>query len=257
MNIEAYKPGPLLQPFVKAYRIIQSSNERVNRVIPNTSHAIAFRLSGQVAYQHGARKTVLPSATISGLRKSARLIHYEPGTKMLIILFTATGATAFFKQQLQELFEESVSLDHYFPAPDIRLLEERFAEADNNESLILLAEQFLASKLIPANTDNLVVASINKIRLSNGMLKIKPLADSLFISQDAFEKRFRKATGVTPKQFSTIVKLESLVQNKPAAPSFFDLAMDYGFYDQAHFNKDFKLFTGLTPTDFFKSASFW
>ncbi|NBP68757.1 MAG: AraC family transcriptional regulator, partial [Cytophagia bacterium] len=43
--------------------------------------------------------------------------------------------------------------------------------------------------------------------------------------------------------------------NPPA--SFIDMALANNYYDQSHFNKDFKRFTGQMPTDFFKSASYW
>jgi len=36
-----------------------------------------------------------------------------------------------------------------------------------------------------------------------------------------------------------------------------ETAFDAGYFDQPHFNKDFKLFTGQTPTDFLKSPIFW
>jgi methylphosphotriester-DNA--protein-cysteine methyltransferase len=102
-----------------------------------------------------------------------------------------------------------------------------------------------------------VSEAISKIYSNSGAMKISGLANSLFISQDAFEKRFRRVTGATPKQFSTIVKMKSIIQQKSIQASFLDIALENGYYDQAHFNKDFKLFTGQTPTDFFNSPSYW
>ncbi len=89
-----------------------------------------------------------------------------------------------------------------------------------------------------------------------GIVKIKELANSLYISNDVFEKRFRKIVGTTPKQFSSIVRLKSAISQKQQNQSFSDIAFNAGYFDHPHFNKDFKLFTGQTPTDFFKSPSF-
>ncbi|WP_423127129.1 helix-turn-helix domain-containing protein [Gaoshiqia sp. Z1-71] len=63
--------------------------------------------------------------------------------------------------------------------------------------------------------------------------------------------------GATPKRFSSIVRLNSIIRYNQKNQSISDMAFDGGYFDQPHFNKDFKLFTGQTPTDFFRSASFW
>lgn len=257
MKIEEYAPADLLKPYIRAYRIVESQDELVNRVIPNDSFALAFRLNGQISYINGAEKNSLPGATLSGLRKSVRLIHYAPHTSALIVLFKETGVPAFFRQPLHELFEESVSLDHFFPHSEISMIEEQLAETINNRAKIAVIEQFLCAKLFYQKADSLVSEAIAKIYRNSGFIKIKELADSLFISQDAFEKRFRKVTGTSPKQFSSIVRMKALIDTKKPVASFLDLAIENGYYDQAHFNKDFKLFTGLTPTDFFKSDSYW
>jgi methylphosphotriester-DNA--protein-cysteine methyltransferase len=257
MKIAEYLPVDVLKPFIKAYRIIESQEESVNRVLPNTSLAIAFRFRGQISYIDNTDRTILPIATLSGLRKSVRLINYAPKTAALIVLFKEAGVSPFFKQPLHELFEASVSLDNFFPRSEISIVEECLAEAENSQTKIAVIEQFLYSKLSHNKPDNLVSEAIAKIYSKKGMIRISGLADDLYISQDAFEKRFRKVTGTTPKQFSSIVKMKAIIRQNPAPSSFLDIALENGYYDQPHFNKDFKLFTGQNPTDFFKSASYW
>lgn len=229
----------------------------VNRVLPGTSFALAFRFRGQISYLSESDKTALPAVTFSGLRKSVRLINYAPETSALIVQFRETGISAFFRQPLHELFEESVSLDNFFPQSEIAIIEERLAEAKSNEARIAVVEQFLCSKLFIPKPDALVQEAITRIYSNRGVLRISELADGLHISQDAFEKRFRKVTGTTPKQFSSIVKMKAIIGQNPTPASFLDMALDNGYYDQPHFNREFKLFTGLTPTDFFKSGQYW
>lgn len=257
MKIEEYFPAGRLKPYIKSYKIIESSGEIVNRVVPGTSFAVAFRFKGQISYLNPSGKMILPVATLSGMRKSVRLINYAPQTSALIVLFKETGVPAFFSQPLHELFERSVPLDNFFACSEISLIEEQLAEANDNRERIATIEQFLFSKVFYGKTDKLVSEAITKIQANSGLLRIKELAESLFISQDAFEKRFRKATGTTPKQFSSIVRLKSIIHQNFSPSSFLDIALENGYYDQSHFNKDFKLFTGQTPTDFFKSSSFW
>lgn len=257
MNIEEHIPTEQLRPYIKAYRIIESSDEIVNRVVPNTSFALAFRFRGRISYLNNSDKIILPVATFSGLRKSVRLISYAPQTSAIIVLFKETGVSAFFRHPLHELFEKSIPLDNFFAYSEISIMEERLTETNNNKKKIGMIEQFLCSKLFHNKTDKLVSEAIAKIYLNSGLTRIRELANSLFISQDAFEKRFRKVTGASPKQFSSIVRMKSIIHQTGSSASFLDMALENGYYDHSHFNKDFKLFTGLTPTDFFKSDSYW
>lgn len=257
MKAADYIPADTLKPFIKAYKIIESSDEIVNRIVPNTSHTIAFRLKGQVFYKANSGRIILPSAAFSGLRKSVRLINYAPASATLLVIFKETGAAAFFRKPLYDLFEQTVFLDQYFSPSEVSNVEEQLAGAETNEKKIKIVDQFLCSKLLYNKPDMLVASAISRIYSGNGNLKIKTLTDSLYISQDAFEKRFRKITGATPKQFASIVKMNNAIRKNIASPSFLDIAFENGYYDQAHFNKDFKNFTGLTPTDFFRSASYW
>jgi AraC-like DNA-binding protein len=257
MIFSEYIPTELLRPFVKAYRIIESNSELINRVVPNTSLAIAFRFKGKIGYIVNGEQNNLPIATFSGLRKSVRFIKYCGNSSAIIVQFNETGASAFFKQPMHELFEESVSLDNFIVSQKITEIEDQLSEAANHYERIEVVEQFLLSILVNPKPDRLISMAMAKIRSSNGDIRIKELAASLNISHDAFEKRFRRTIGATPKQFASIVRLNSIIYAGPKDRSNLDMAIDSGYYDQPHFNKDFKFFTGQTPTDFFKSGPFW
>ncbi|MFA5327056.1 MAG: helix-turn-helix domain-containing protein [Prolixibacteraceae bacterium] len=256
MKIEDFPPTDILKPFIKTYRIIESQEELENRVLPNTSLAIAFRFKGVNAYNTGTEKIHLPGITFSGLRKSVRLINYSKNTSTLIVLFKEYGASAFFREPLHELFEKSISLDCIIHPNELAFVEELLTEAENNSQRVAIVEQFLLRKINHFKPDSLVLAAVSKIKSAKGLLRIKELTDELYISNDAFEKRFRKAVGSTPKQFASIVRMSYLIQHK-TSERLLDIVFDAGYYDQSHFSKDFKIFTGLTPTEFYKSAAFW
>ena len=257
MQIAEYIPTEQLRPYIKAYKIIESRYGTTNRVLPNTSFAMSFCFKGQISYLNDTNKTTLHFATFSGLQKTTRLINYDINTSAIIVIFKETSLSAFFKQPLYQLFGQSVSLDNFFSTSEISTLQEHLSESKSNSERIVVLEEFLLSKLNPHNTDKVISAAISRINAVNGNIRIKELTKELYISQDAFEKRFRKITGATPKQFSNIVKMNSAISQYKNIPHFLDLAFESGYYDQAHFNKDFKIFTGQTPTDFFRSASYW
>lgn len=257
MKIVDFIPTEQLKPFIKTYLIIESQDELVNRVLPGTALTIAFRCKGDVNYIKGNNQESLPLSAISCIRKSARLINYSKNTTTVVVHFKEVGAKAFFKEPLHELFEQSVSLDNFFPQQKIAIIEELLAEAKTNNQRIALIEQFLLSGLHDYKPDSLITAAIAIIQSKKGIIKIKDLADTLFISQDAFEKRFRKTIGSSPKQFCYVVRIKSIIDQKQNSQNLIELAFEAGYFDQSHFNKDFKLFTGQTPSEFFKFPSFW
>lgn len=256
MRSQDFFPSESLKPFVKGYKIIEVDEERVNRILPGTALTLAFRFRGQTNYLLNHSKHGLPSTTISGMRKSVRLIHYQDHSSTLIVMFKEGGASAFFKQPVYELFEESISLDHFVKRDEVAHIEDQLAEAHTHDQRIIVLEDFLLGRLVPRQ-DNLVNAAVQQIYGTKGTIRIRELSDSLSMSTDAFEKRFSKVIGTSPKQFASLVRLQSLVRQKRADQSMAQLALEAGYFDQSHFSKDFKLFTGLAPGDFFKSPVFW
>ncbi|MDB5147549.1 MAG: AraC-type DNA-binding protein [Mucilaginibacter sp.] len=257
MRIERFTTGEILKPFIHNYVFVETTEDLVNRILPDTALVMAFRYGGNISDVTWAHNDQLPSSLITGLKKSPRLINYGPGTGNMLVLFKAAGASAFFKHPLHELFEASVPLDNFIAPDELTLLEEQLTEAVNNQQRIILAEQFLIKHIKNHKQDQLILSALQKIRLSKGQIKIKELADAHYISQDAFEKRFRRVVGASPKQFSTIIKIKSIVDSKAFNTSLSQIALEAGYFDQPHFNKEFKLFTGLSPTDFFKIQQAW
>lgn len=255
MKCTDYLPCKILRPFIKTLRFIESETEVINRVLPMTSLALSFRCNGEINYVSDSTNNSLPQTTISGLRKTVRLINYQKKTSAIIVLFQETGASAFSKVPVYELFELTTSLDNFFNQTEVSEVENRLFETNAIENKIAIIETFLLSKLIVPKVDEIVISAINQIKFANGNIGINALSDSLCLSKDAIEKRFRKVVGTTPKKYSTIIKLSSIIKKEKV--NLIDSVFERGYYDLPHFNKDFKLFTGQNPTEFYKNPIFW
>jgi AraC-like DNA-binding protein len=257
MQSERYTPAEILKPFIKTFMIIESENGMENRILPDTSIVMAFRCKGSVTYSVEEIQNRLPVSVITGLRKSTRLINYSTNTTMLLVIFKEGGAAAFFNESLHELFGISLSLDNLIPYRKLAEIEEQLAEAKNNRLRIYIIERFLIAKLKTSRPDLLIFNAIQKIKSAQGDIRIKDLLTGLYISQDPFEKRFRKLIGTSPKQFASIVRMRNLIDNYSKTSSLTHTAYSAGYFDQAHFIKDFRSFTGQAPLEFFKSPSYW
>ena len=246
MQVTSITPSPVLQPFVKTFLVIESETGSVSRVLPGAAIVLAFCYKGRIC----CGEQDLPRSVISGLRKSARVMHYAPGTGNVLVIFQPGGAQAFFREPLYEWFGQSLSLDLLIPASESERMEECLALAGDQAARIRLVERFLLDRLTPEKPDLLVVEAIARIRSGGGMVELPKLLSSFPLSRDSFEKRFRRVTGTSPKQFSSILRLNNLIRNYSPRVSLTGMAYDAGYFDQSHFIREFKAFTGKSPRRF-------
>lgn len=87
----------------------------------------------------------------------------------------------------------------------------------------------------------------------NEQLAIDELSHKMNVNRRQLERKFSSVIGLSPKQLSKIIRLQSTLKMllKDEFTSLSALAYEGNYYDQAHFIKDFKEFTGLTPKEFY------
>lgn len=255
--MQVFFPSPSLQPFVKRYVLISTGDGTIsNTLLPDTSITLAFRLRGATSYVN-EQETKLPSSVITGLRTGPRTVKYEANSSCIIVVFQTLASGNFFTGQPHEFFNDSIALKDVLNHTSISVTEERLQATDDATSAVTIIEEFLRSNLTPSSPDKLVYEAVRLLTTSGGQIKMRDLADHLCISQDAFEKRFRKVAGSSPKHFARTIRLRAIVNQKQNTTPITTLALQAGYFDSAHFNKAFKSFTGQSPSEFFKKPIFW
>jgi len=257
MNIERFKPCDALKPFVKTFIVIESDNGMQNTILPDASIIMAFRYRGNVTHYIDNAISDMPLSMVTGLRDTSRTIRYEQNTATLLAVLHEGAAPAFFTIPLHELFGLSIPLDALLPRDRLSVIEERLAEAFDTKARLQLVEHFLIALQRERSADPLITHAVQQIKLSHGNIRVNELLSALPISRDPFEKRFRRATGASPKQFATLIRLRYLIDSYTPASSLTDLALTAGYYDQSHFIRDFANFTGKSPKQFFSSGQYW
>lgn len=258
-SFKTYSPAPWLSPYVSRYIIIDSEEVRINRILPDTAVVMSFRLKGIVTSSKNDIVDELPRLAISGIRKSDRLINYQKGSSNLLVVFNPMGASAFVSESLHELFEITAPLDALKGFRHVAQLEDGLASTNDHKTVIALVEEFLLSRFFLPKGDTLVTKAVRVINDAQGNIRIKNLAEQLCISQDPLEKRFRRLTGVSPKQFAHISRMKMVIADV-RSNRYHDLSevvFHAGYFDLPHFHKDFRHFTGQTPAQFFQAPSYW
>ncbi|RAJ05252.1 helix-turn-helix protein [Chitinophaga skermanii] len=249
---QSYLPHPALQPFVQAYLLVTSEPGFDNTLLPATHLTLSFRWQGSVALIKDGVPSPLQPFTIAGLSKSSKFIHYNQGTHNFLVSFKNGGASAFFKLPIHLLANQHTNLDDLLPLAWLLDTQEQLALQPNNEQRVAIMDHFLLGLLHQPAIDPLVQAAMDTIIVQKGLVKLSSLAQRLHISTDAFEKRFRKVVGTTAKQFANTTRFKLALQQYDKSKPLTGLAYELGYFDQAHFIKDFKAFTGQVPSIYFK-----
>ncbi|MBK9271429.1 MAG: AraC family transcriptional regulator [Saprospiraceae bacterium] len=250
MKFDKYFPKDKLKDYIKYYVVSENELENEYKVFPSSGLVIGFQYKGQLSTIRNKAETKLTTAGVTGISDAYKIFKNSADIGTVLVFFTETGFTHFASHPANELFNLSISLDNIFEKSKVNEVEEKLAIASTDKQRIKVVEQFLLTQLKDLKTDQLIVEAVKLIYHSKGTIRIKELNEKLLISQSPFEKRFRKVVGTTAKKFSSIVRFNSVLDNIGKTKTLTEICYENNFFDQAHFIKDFKQFTGETPENF-------
>lgn len=169
--------------------------------------------------------------------------------------FTILGARLFLGRPLHDLRNRGVDLDEIFGAEAARLTARLYDAASWDERFDLL-DQEIAIRLAAARPlSREVLWTWRRIVESRGQLAIGSLAAETGRSPRHLIAQFREHIGLSPKVFARVMRFGHAVQGlrQGGGRRLADVAATCGYFDQAHFDRDFKEFAGVTPSELVRS----
>jgi AraC-like DNA-binding protein len=137
-----------------------------------------------------------------------------------------------------------------------RALLGRLSYAKHHDERLALIQHFLADRLCGDARDAAVEAGMTLLYRHAGELTVDALADRLYLGRRQLERRFLALTGQAPGAVKGLCRFQhavrDLVLDAEAPPA--GVATGRGYYDQAHFNRDFRARVGYAPGEYLKRA---
>jgi AraC-like DNA-binding protein len=247
MKITVLEPGERLAPFLRDFTVVETDLEETRTLLPNSGLIVGFRFGGSATQLDGRTPGPLPEAAIVGARTTARLVRTSAKGGIVLATFREGAASHFFALPLHELFAETIPLEDLAPRHEVDEACSRIVEAPDQTQRIAAFEQFLLARLLPNAPDPIVADAVRAIRATHGSVRIARLARHLGLAQDRLEKRFRRAVGASPKQLASILRIRQAVRMYEAGETLTHASIDAGYFDQSHFNREFRAATGESP----------
>ena len=137
------------------------------------------------------------------------------------------------------------------------LLEERIMSAkDNNERVEIISEFITQKTQLIKNKEPLLQQKLKQIIDGKEILSISTIQKDFHLSRRQFERKFKEYSGFSPKSFLNIARFSALIKSRNKNhTNLTQTAYDFGYYDQSHFIRDFRKFSGSAPSRYFKQQS--
>lgn len=254
MTQHVHCPGPPLAGFIEMlwyYRGGASAHAR-ERLMPDGTMSIIINLredSLPVYDRQDPAKFDLRRGTLwVGAQSEVSIIDTECQAELMGVQFRPGGAAAFMDRPAGDLHGLEVNLESIWGE---RATELRASLVDGPtvSSKFRVLARMLRARLRPTARPHPVVAfALHKFH-TEPECRLAELVDCTGYSARRFIELFSAGVGLTPKLYQRVARFQSVLRWLHAGPSadFAGLAHAGGYYDQAHFNHEFRAFSGLTP----------
>jgi AraC-like DNA-binding protein len=254
--VREYQQSAPLKQFVDCFwegTFNLNDNENVSfRMVPNACLELIIHLDDLRCNFPGPESlTQTPDYMLIGLFTETAEVHFTGTVPVFTIRFKPEALFSLFSLNGAEVFGryEDISL---MLGSDFRDFCHRIREKNNTSEMIAFSEQYLMSKLKERESKLDYVGRAAEIMRDPGVTNIKEISNEVCISQRQLERKFREIIGIGPKHYLRLTRINRVLKLLEHGQSLdlTSVAYNCGYFDQAHFIKDFKKLTGKNPTLF-------
>ncbi|WP_224998561.1 helix-turn-helix domain-containing protein [Cesiribacter sp. SM1] len=267
MKAEIFSPSALLSRYIDSYMLVDidwrktTDVSKVWRLIPYGKASMLFLWGDKHEYSLNGTTSAMQltrQAFMVGQLTQPIWLKFTGHTRLIKIQFKSSGMHKFLPVNMEE-FRNVPSLDlEAVWGKAVHELLDQLHESLSDTERILKLNQFLEKRLLKQNDAiDYVDYTIKQMKDSNGNLSIKGLEHELGISTRQLERLFRVKIGLSPKEMSKIIRLNSAFSSLETEPgmSLTSLSYQAGYYDQAHFSREFKGLAGVSPNKLLTESS--
>lgn len=259
MRLHPVELHPLLKRYIEKMWIFESSgrvsDEDMKLIVPNglIKLVVPYRngLSGKMEGWHHLSKE--HSITLIGMTDIPSVVEAEKdlASGTIGVEFNPMGAYRFFRLKFSDFKNQIHPLSSVL-GKVAGELEEQLCNVEGTQQKIVLLQRFLITMFLRQESDPVYDFCIRKIEQSKGRITIKELEKTSGYSSRWLNMKFMDKAGISPKNLASIIRFQQYYQALATNREMSFMEKDFYnyYYDQSHFIKEFKRFTGLPPARF-------
>jgi AraC-like DNA-binding protein len=193
------------------------------------------------------------AAVIAGPRSESAIIERTQQDEFLGIHFNVAGLFPFLAFPCGELHGRNVTLADVWGEQAASEVLCRLHEASSVKDKFHVLELWLLTRARhPLARHRAVAFAMDEFECDSGIASSAVIADRVGFSQRRFIQLFRNEVGLTPKLYCRVQRFRRVIADvsQRSDIDWVDVALSCGYFDQAHFNHDFREFCGLSPTEY-------
>ena len=252
------KPHPALQRFIECVWTLKSESKLgmlPEPILPDGCIELILNCGDPFHELQDGIFVRQPARFVVGQMTRPVVITPTGKVELIGIRFNPGGTLPFFRPPLHELTNRVVELGSLDSTLE-RHLVEALRRAPLLPERVAEIQSCLSRKIQGFKEGNgFLNLTANAIR-SNGRIRVEQLAAAAGVSGRQLERRFLTDVGIGPKMFCRILRFQHVFRalaNNPG--SWAELALDCGYYDQAHLIRDFQEFAHQTPASLLAESS--
>jgi AraC-like DNA-binding protein len=256
MFIAKHKPAPQLAPYVYEYTIARlPKGMPVEKCIPDGFLKLFIYLSDDSPVYKDVQGNIKEWGDgFSGHPVDEDFyVQADKPIDVIVCSFRPQGIQHFYNTPTPYFNNTLLPVD-VFLGRQASLLKEQLLEAYSDAEKIMVMNRYFLKLLNSTSTPaSAITYAQDIIHASNGLVNIEKLATSINTTRRSLERNFLKQVGMTPKYFSRVLRINYAFRQKQTDPicNWQDIIYNCGYFDQSHFIKEFKHFTGTTPELFY------
>ena len=266
MRYSEIKPSLPLRRFVECFWALEggasgasegdgSAAAPPERILPDGCVELILNFGERFLQHVDGKPVVQPRNFVVGQMTGPVLISPSGAVELLGIRFQPGGTRPFFSVPVHEITDTVVDLASFSPA-FARDLVNVCTQHRTLAARVAAADEFLCERRVKSEYDLQLIKLATSIIDRRGLVSVDHLASSAGVSSRQLERRFQREVGIGPKLLARIVRFQQVFRAVEQCDSAWaTVAVECGYYDQAHLIRDFNQFAQQTPAVLFASQT--
>jgi AraC-like DNA-binding protein len=257
MNYCEIKPRYPLSRFVECFWTLESDAPATNteRILPDGCVELILNFGAEFSQHCEGRQQLQPRNFLVGQMTGPILISPTGAVQLIGIRFHPGGTLPFLRLPLYEITDQVVELGGLSSRLERDLVHASSISDCLAEKVIAVAE-FLTGELSRHKHESRLMMLSARIVNTGGRVSVDQLANDAGISSRQLERRFLREIGLGPKLLGRIIRFQQVFRAvEQCDAAWAAVAIECGYYDQAHLIRDFHQFARQTPAILFGRQS--